>query len=1036
MEAKLIHSFDISAAGNGKGLLGDINNDGRMEVVFVQADSGIDDRYVPHQITAVTAYSLEGEILWQHGKVQEKAGNFGSDFPAQIYDFDGDGFLEVLCVMDKKFTVLDGRTGEVKVKYDLPDPYAHDCIIIANLSGGDRAKEIILKNRYEKMWAMSNDFQVLWTHEGNIGHFPYAFDINEDGFDEVMAGYDLLDHNGKLLWSCQNLEDHADCLWVADVNNDGKYEMLVGGSVTCLYDRDGKELWRYVGSIESQHVCPGHFVKGASGLQIAGLDRIQRGDGYKGQWDGKDGIFLIDSEGKELWKEDRTTKGWLTIVDLLSNWNGDGKDYILAYRRGGGLCPALYNSDMERVVEFPNDGYVLHGDLFGRGVEDVITYNSKTLCIYSGRKTKISKPGSGKPVPQDKRLYSSTLYPGGVYPKKQGRKKRQPGTLSFGFKYFKKSMPIAIIAEIMSLLGIFAELLIPLLSGFLIDYCIHSEEVKEDSGSVFHFLLTGKYGEVHTMKLFFSVALVYSILFLLRIVFIYTRDLLQERVGLNLETELRYATYRKLMELDSQTISDYNSGELLQIMNSDTIMFKELFSHRIPYFIDAIFMFIATFILIATLDFSFLIAPAVLAPFLIMTVRNFKKQAKINFGQIRAKSAKMNLTTQENIAGVRIVRSFTNEELEKEKFEGVNLEFKTARLNQIWLSSRFDLTFNAIKQIAYISTIIIGAVLVMNGKLLTGYILTSSTYVMRIMNNITGLNNHIFNMQQQLIAGLALKGFMEKESKVSENGENTLRSDAPHITLTDVSLTIDGQDVLKHINLDIPYGKKVGIVGETGSGKSVLLKTLVRIRDITDGQITIDGHDIKDFTLKNLRDMYSYVFQDVFLFSNTIESNIAFSKPDAEKKMVTDAAEQAKANHFIDALADRYETIVGERGLGISGGQKQRLSIARAFLKNAPVFVLDDSTSALDVGTERELLKNIRENYSEKTVFITAHRFSSVVECDEIIYLRDSEIVERGTFDELMALGGSFAKVYNIQQEQQHSVIDYDALAEGVSVNG
>ncbi len=609
-------------------------------------------------------------------------------------------------------------------------------------------------------------------------------------------------------------------------------------------------------------------------------------------------------------------------------------------------------------------------------------------------------------------------------------------TLKFGFKYFRKSIPIAVLAELLSIAGIFAELLIPLLSGFLIDYCIHSEEVLEDSGSVFHFLLTGKYGQVHTFQLFISVAVVYSILFLLRIVFIYTRDLLQEKVGLNLETELRYATYKKLMELDSQTISDYNSGELLQIMNSDTIMFKELFAHRIPYFIDAIFMFIATFILIASLNLSFLIAPLVLSPFLITTVRSFKKQAKVNFAAIRAKSAKMNLTTQENIAGVRIVRSFTNEGLEKEKFEGVNLEFKTARLNQVWLSSRFDLTFNAIKQIAYISTIIIGAVLVMKGKLLTGYILTSSTYVMRIMNNITGLNNHIFNMQQQLIAGLALKGFMEKESKVPESGINVLRSDTPHINLTDVSLNIDGQEVLKHINLDIPYGKKVGIVGETGSGKSVLLKTLVRIRDISDGSITIDGYDIKDYSLKNLRDMFSYVFQDVFLFSNTIESNIAFSKPEIEKRMVTEAAVQAKANHFIDALADRYQTIVGERGLGISGGQKQRISIARAFLKNAPVFILDDSTSALDVGTERELLRNIRENFSEKTVIITAHRFSSVVDCDEIIYLKDSEIVERGTFKELMALGGRFAKVYNIQQEQQNGIIDYDSLNKEVQANG
>lgn len=412
-EAILLNTIDISAAGGGKGLLGDINGDGRLEMVFVQADSGIDDRYVPHQITAVTAYSLTGELLWQVGDASGQPGGFGSDFPAQLYDIDNDGELEVLCVMDKKFKVFRGLDGSLKAEYELPDPEAHDCIIIANLTGGDHASEIILKNRYFKMWAMSSDFKVLWTHDGNVGHFPWVYDINGDGYDEVMAGYDMLDHNGKLMWSCKDLEDHADCLWTGDVNGDGKIEIAVGGSVTCLYSAEGEELWRYDGSIESQHIALGKFDETAPGLQVAGLDRIVRGDGYKGQWDGKDGMFMLDCEGKEVWKEDRKTKGWLTIVDALYNWNGEGHDYILAYRCGGGEVPALYNGNMEKVVEFPEDGYVLHGDLFGRGIEDVITYRGDKAFIYTGTFTDIHNAPSGKPVEQTKRMYSSTLYPGG-----------------------------------------------------------------------------------------------------------------------------------------------------------------------------------------------------------------------------------------------------------------------------------------------------------------------------------------------------------------------------------------------------------------------------------------------------------------------------------------------------------------------------------------------------------------------------------------------------------------------------------------------
>ena len=274
-EAKVLGSIDITAAGGGKCLLGDLDGDGRMELVVVQADSDIDDRYVPHQITCVTAYRLTGEMLWQTGECHEKCGSFGADFPAQVYDIDA----------------------------------------------------------------------------------------------------------------------------------------------------DGKEIWRYDGSIESQHIALGKFCPELPRLQVAGLDRIRRGDGYKGQWDGKDGMFLLDCNGHELWKEDRKTKGWLTIVDALYGWNGENRDYILAYRRGGGELPALYDGHMQKVVTFPHDGYVVHADLFGRGKEDVIVYDKNTAWICSGTPYDLSQTPSDKPIFQTKRLYSSTLYPGGVCTRKTDSEK-------------------------------------------------------------------------------------------------------------------------------------------------------------------------------------------------------------------------------------------------------------------------------------------------------------------------------------------------------------------------------------------------------------------------------------------------------------------------------------------------------------------------------------------------------------------------------------------------------------------------------------
>lgn len=408
-----LEEIDITQAGpRCKMLLGDLNGDGRIELLLVQPDNRQDVRYIPHQVQCLTAFDLEGNKLWQTGTSDPGAGSQGSDYPAQIYDIDGDGKLEVLCVMEDRFLILDGETGITKESYQLPDPHAHDCIIIANLTGGAYASDIILKDRYHRMWALDRHFNLLWTHEGNPGHYPWVYDLNGDGKDEVMAGYDLLSSEGQLQWSCKELEDHADCIWVGDVNGDGEPELVIGGSVTVMYDRHGKELWRYEGSIESQHIALGKFCPELPGLQIAGLDRLVREDDGKGL-KGKDAMFLLDSEGRELWKEDRKTDGWLTIVETVRGWDAGEQDYILAYRRGGGVFPALYDGEMNTVAEFPSQGYAVHADLLGSGTEQVIIYNDETAVLYSSKPANMANKPSGQPLKQTKRLYSSTLYPGG-----------------------------------------------------------------------------------------------------------------------------------------------------------------------------------------------------------------------------------------------------------------------------------------------------------------------------------------------------------------------------------------------------------------------------------------------------------------------------------------------------------------------------------------------------------------------------------------------------------------------------------------------
>ena len=600
--------------------------------------------------------------------------------------------------------------------------------------------------------------------------------------------------------------------------------------------------------------------------------------------------------------------------------------------------------------------------------------------------------------------------------------------LKFGMKYWKKNVPMAVFIQICSFIAITCDLLLPMLSEMFIDYVILEHPVQSDN--IFSFLLTGKYGEVHTVKLFTALAVTFMILLMIRLMLVYFKNVNTQKLGVKLETDLRLATYRKVMELDSVTLSEFNTGEILTTANADTVMYKELFCTMLVRIFDSIFVLSLSSYLLFRINWTLLFIPLILMPFFIVALINFKKRARENYRNIRACNSNMSLTVQENIEAVRLVRSFTNEDVEEEKFHKSNENLKNAYIKQVNLSSKFEVVFSTIKQIAYISSIAITAVLVVKGYILVGYLVTSSGYVLKIMDHISQINNTLFIMQQQIVSGRKMIDFLGTESKVPDKKDGAVIKKLPDINVSNGYLVIGRKTVLKDINIDIPYGKKLGIVGGTGSGKSVLLESLVRIHDLTGGSIKINGTDVRDISLESLRDTYSYVFQDVFLFSDTIDSNIAYAVPDIERQQVVQAAKHAQAHNFIKNLTTGYDTVVGERGFGISGGQKQRVSIARALLKDAPVLVFDDSTSALDVNTEKQLLEDIRVNYPDKTVLISAHRLSSVAHCDEILFMQDGMIVERGTFDELMALNGHFANVYNVQETQKKTVVDCDSIGE------
>ena len=588
------------------------------------------------------------------------------------------------------------------------------------------------------------------------------------------------------------------------------------------------------------------------------------------------------------------------------------------------------------------------------------------------------------------------------------------GVFRFGMQYWKRYVPLSLLAKVFSLIAMACDLAIPLVSAGFIDYIIGYDPADPPSAGLLGFLYSGRFGAPQTWELFVTLALVFGGLLLCRIVFLYCKNVTFQWCGLRMECTLREKTYEKLLQLDGETIARYNMGELLTTMNRDTIIFKEMYSRIFMNIFDSVIMIASSIALLTTLDTYLLIIPLAVTPLFVLSLVRYLKQARKLFRAIREGYSAINLDVQENVDAVRIVRSFAAEGEEIEKFDVCNDRVFELNRKEVRLSAKYNSIFMAFQQIGYVGTVVVAVLLVLSGGAL-GMLTAATTYVTKIIAHITQISRSCFMMQNQLVSGARLKKFLTEESAVPDCPSSLACSAAPHIRFEDVSLTLGDKQVLKHISFDAPYGKKIGLMGGTGSGKSALLKLASRIFDATAGQITIDGKPIESYPLEQVRAAYAHVFQDVFLFSNTVDANIAFARPDCTEENVLHAADVAQASRFVQKLPEGYETIVGERGVGLSGGQKQRLSIARALVQGAPVLVLDDASSALDMATERRVLAAIRRECPDRTLFMATHRVSSVMDCDEILFLRDGEILERGTAQELIAQNGAFAAIWRLQ---------------------
>ncbi len=486
-------------------------------------------------------------------------------------------------------------------------------------------------------------------------------------------------------------------------------------------------------------------------------------------------------------------------------------------------------------------------------------------------------------------------------------------------------------------------------------------------------------------------------------------------MGARIETDMRKDLFDHLHKLSDSYFNDAKIGQIMSRITNDLFDITE-FSHHCPeeYFIGAI-KILLSFVILININVPLTLIIFMLIPIMIFATSAFRKRMRRAFKAQRNHIGEINSQVEDSLLGVRVVKSFTNEDEETRKFDKGNREFLDIKKESYRQMAGFFAVTRVFDGLMYLTVLVLGGYLMIRGQLDPGDLVAYVLFVTTLLNTVRRIIEFTEQFQRGMTGIERFTELMETDIEIfDEEDAQELKNVQGDIVLDQVSFRYHDNDdyVLTDLDMQIKHHTNVALVGPSGGGKTTICNLIPRFYDVTKGKITIDGKNIKDFTLKSLRQNIGMVQQDVYLFSGTVFENIEYGNPGASKEEIIQASKLAGAYDFIMDLPNGFDTYVGERGVKLSGGQKQRISIARVFLKNPPILILDEATSALDNKSEKIIQNSLEKLSKGRTTLTIAHRLTTVQNADKIIVLTEEGIVEEGSHKELMEKKGYYHNLY------------------------